>query len=81
MNKYPNIFGRPKIYEGISVICVSVRLFARFTIVESQINLIQTDFSGKRDERKMVSEFAILAQKWSQNGIKKVDFWACSRWI
>ena len=37
-----------------------------FIKVESQIDWLQKDSLGKSNERTLVSEFAILAQKWSK---------------
>ena len=46
-------------------------LILQFTKVESQIDQLQQMTLGKRNERTLVSEFAIYAQKWLKMAAQK----------
>ena len=51
-------------------------LLLKLAKIQSQINQLQKDFLGKSNERLLVSELTMLAQKWSKIAAqKKVDLW------
>ena len=46
-------------------------LILPFTKVESQIDQLQNDSSGKNNKRTLLLQFAILAEKWSKIAAQK----------